>query len=519
MNIYFYQGHFPVGAIADNAKKMRGVAEEALHRGAELIVFPELALSGYPPEDLLFQQKFQAGIEAAIAQLQQDLPPEILVILGAPVYRDGKIYNALLAFGEGRIVYEYHKQALPNFGVFDDQRYFSAGSTPGVLTWKGHRIGLLICEDLWHSESVKSLGQVDVVISIHASPFERGKRAKRLQIAMDAYQILKAPIVYVHQIGVQDEVIYDGGSFCIDAQGGVTGFPQFEAGLFCCFAPGAKGSPSTLTLLRKGGGESATIYQALCFALKGYVDHHGFPGVLLGLSGGIDSALTLAIAVDALGADRVQAVLMPSRYTAAMSIEDAEYEAKALGVSYSIIPIETLFEAFIKAVSPHFSRPEPDLTEENIQARLRGMILMALSNKSGKMVVTTTNKSELAVGYGTLYGDLAGGFALLKDVYKTEVYALARHRNTLGFVIPERVLTRPPSAELRHNQTDQDALPDYVVLDDVIERYMAGEPDLNPQMTALIRRNEYKRKQAPLGPKVSARAFGKDWRMPIMQGK
>ena len=490
------------------------VAQEAARLGAEIVIFPELALSGYPPEDVLFQREFQEKIEAAKVKFQEALPPEILVILGSPVYRDQKIYNALLVFGEGRLVYEYHKQALPNFGVFDDQRYFAPGSTPGVLLWKGCRIGFLICEDLWHEGPVKSLGQVDVVISIHASPFERGKQAKRLKVAMDAYQIVNVPILYVHQIGVQDEVIYDGGSFYIDKQGGVTEYPQFEAGLFCCSARGARSSLSTLTLLRKGGEECATIYKALCFALKGYVDHHGFPGVLIGLSGGIDSALTLTIAVDALGADRVQGVLMPSRYTASMSTEDAESEAKVLGVAYDTIPIETLFEAFIKEVSPHFSQPEPDVTEENIQARLRGMILMALSNKSGKMVVTTTNTSELAVGYGTLYGDLAGGFALLKDVYKTEVYALARYRNTLGLVIPERVLTRAPSAELRHDQTDQDSLPDYAVLDDVIERYMAGEGGLDPHIIELIRRSEYKRKQAPLGPKVSARAFGKDWRMP-----
>lgn len=504
MNIYFYQGHFPVGAIADNVTTMVGVAHEAVRQGAELLVFPELALSGYPPEDLLFQQAFQTQIEEGIVHLQQKLPPQILVLVGTPVYRDGKIYNALLAFAEGRLVYEYHKQALPNYGVFDDQRYFAAGNIPGVLTWKGQRIGLLICEDLWHDGPVKSLGQVDIVISIHASPFERKKRAQREQVAMNAHRIVKAPILYVHQIGVQDEVIYDGGSFYIDEHGGVMEFPQFEAGLFCCSALGRKNR----------SGECATLYKALCFALKGYVDHHCFPGVLLGLSGGIDSALTLAIAVDALGKDRVQTVLMPSCYTASMSIEDAEAEAKMLGVPYDIISIETLYEAFVKEVSPHFSRPEPDVTEENIQARLRGMILMALSNKSGKMVVTTTNKSELAVGYGTLYGDLAGGFALLKDVSKTEVYALARYRNTLGHVIPERVLTRAPSAELRPNQTDQDTLPDYAVLDDVIERYMAGEAGLDPHIVGLIRRNEYKRKQAPIGPKVSARAFGKDWRMP-----
>ncbi len=500
------QGYFPVGAVTHNTQK---ILDEAFQSQADVLVFPELALCGYPPEDLLFQADFRLQIEAAMVRLATELPPERLVLVGAPVYREDKIYNTILAFAEGRIVYEYVKQMLPNFGVFDEQRYFTAGTHSGVIEWKGQRFGLLICEDCWHDAPILQLqGQgCDQLICINASPFSMGKETERLAKAYYAVSILNIPFYYVNHRGVQDELIYDGGSFVCEPDGSVRWLG-----------------------LRFQGEHSAILYEALCFALKGYVEHHGFPGVLLGLSGGIDSALTLAIAVDALGPEQVMPILMPSQYTAAMSLEDAKAEAVALNLSLKVISIESLFDDFLVEVSPHFNKPGQDVTEENIQARLRGMILMALSNKSGKMVVTTTNKSELAVGYGTLYGDMAGGFALLKDVYKTEVYALAQYRNSLSPVIPERVLTRAPSAELRDHQTDQDALPDYAWLDRLIHLYqeknqsaaeiaacLGNAPEVQ-RVIALIQHNEYKRRQSPLGPKLSQRAFGRDWRMPIMQG-
>ncbi|MCX7123884.1 MAG: NAD(+) synthase [Gammaproteobacteria bacterium] len=506
LKIAICQGHFPVGAIAQNAQK---ILDESAKSEAAILVFPELALSGYPPEDLLFQAEFRLNIEAALRHLQANLPPSLLVLVGAPIYRDGKIYNALLAFFDGQVIYEYHKQVLPNLGVFDDKRYFTAGTTSGMLIWKSLRLGLLICEDCWHNEPILQFRDLacDHLICINASPFSMNKEAERLERAQFAVDQLKIPFIYLNHQGIQDELIYDGGSFLLAPDSA----PLWLGARF-------QGSPVEVQ------------YQALCFALRGYVDHHRFPGVLLGLSGGVDSALTLAIAVDALGPERVEVILMPSAYTADMSIEDAQEEAARLGVKNQIIPIEILFKTALSEISPHFEHQKWDLTEENIQARLRGLILMALSNKSGKMVLTTTNKSELAVGYGTLYGDMAGGFALLKDIYKMEVYALARYRNGIDPVIPERVLMRAPSAELRENQTDQDALPDYVLLDQIIQQYQEENKSTEEiiaklgheievkKVIALIDRNEYKRRQSPIGPKISKRAFGRDWRMPIMKG-
>ncbi len=506
MKIAVCQGHFPVGAIERNAQT---ILDESHRTDADVLLFPELALVGYPPQDLLFQADFRERVEVALLQVAADLPAERLILIGAPVYRDGKIYNALLAFYEGRMIYQYHKQILPNFGVFDDLRYFTAGQTPGILEWQGRRLGVLICEDCWHDAPILALQnqQCEVLLCMNASPFEMGKEAQRVARGAYAVETLQIPFFYVNHCGVQDELIYDGGSFVL--------------------RPGA--APVWLGT-RFQGLEMDLLYQALCFALKGYVEHHDFPGVLLGLSGGIDSALTLAIAVDALGPERVEAILMPSEYTAAMSIDDALEEARMLRVGTQTIPIDALFKNSLAVLTPHFGQADRDVTEENLQARLRGMILMALSNKSGKMVVTTTNKSELAVGYGTLYGDMAGGFALLKDVYKTEVYRLAAYRNSVSPVIPERVLTRPPSAELRADQTDQDSLPDYALLDHIIQLYQEQNQSVGAiiqqvghatevrQVLGLMRRNEYKRSQSPLGPKVSSRAFGRDWSMPIMQG-
>ncbi len=534
MNIALYQGHFPVGAVEANASKIIEIAREAEAGGAAWVVFPELALSGYLPQDLLFDPAFRQAIEAALARLVRELPLGIVTLFGSPLFDSpalravplaqsaGGVTNSAVMIAGGAIQAVYHKQALPQYGVFDEQRYFTPGNTPCVFEWQGQRIALLICEDIWQPEPIETLATCtpfDAIISIHASPFETSKREQRLARVAHVVARFAKPVIYLHQVGVQDELIYDGGSFIHTPEQGVCVLPQFASVLAytskCQVAPWAREFALT---------ERAEQYEALCYALRGYVEHHHFPGVILGLSGGVDSALTLAIAVDALGPERVQAVLLPSRFTASMSIEDALAEADALSVPHTLISIESLFEEAHATLAPHFAHSTWDVTEENLQARLRGMILMALSNKSGKMVVTTTNKSELAVGYGTLYGDLAGGFALLKDVFKTDVYALARYRNERSPVIPERVLTRPPSAELRENQCDQDFLPEYAVLDQLIAALLAGE--LSPEVLTeprvaevvrLIRRNEYKRSQAPVGPKVSAHAFGRDWRMPIMQ--
>ncbi len=524
MNIALYQGHFPVGKIEANLNTLLQQAEKAHARGVGLLFFPELALTGYPPEDLIFQDDFRARIDAALIRLKAALPEGIWIGVGVPLYHDEGVYNGFVILEKNRLILVYHKQNLPNYGVFDEARYFTPGQAPAILEWQGQRIGLLICEDIWHDAPLVQLREAepDLVVVINASPFEEGKQALRQAVVQKAVSFLQAPILYVHQIGVQDEIIYDGASFYADTHGHGWAAPPFEAGIFVLSDP-----PAAVPSLSR----EAELYTALCFALKGYVEHHGFPGVLLGLSGGIDSALTLAIAVDALGRERVQAVLMPSEFSAAISLDDAKAEAEALGIPYEVIPIESLFKNFLTDVSPHFIKTTWDVTEENIQARLRGMILMALSNKSGKMVVTTTNKSELAVGYGTLYGDMAGGFALLKDVYKADVFKLARYRNTLSPVIPERVLTRPPSAELRPDQTDQDTLPNYPLLDAIIKAYV--EENQSPEgikksldfkqnqvvddVIGLIQRSEYKRKQSPLGPKITARAFGKEWRMPVMK--
>ncbi len=535
MKIAYYQGHFPVGAIEANAEKIVAKSFEAKAQGVDLIFFPELTLSGYPTQDLLLQKEFRDGITQVSKALIHELPEGIAVGFGTPIYRNDKIYNSLVVAERDKVLLEYHKQALPNYGVFDEYRYFTPGNVAGIFNYRGKYIGLLICEDMWHEASMHQLQHrpLDLVVSINASPFERGKIAERIKIAQNAQAVLKAPVLYVHQIGVQDEIIFDGASFYLDKDSKISIAPQFDE-FFFVVPMDVKTQESASGILDSHlcGNDSnmKELYQALCFALKGYVEHHKFPGVLVGLSGGVDSALTLAIAVDALGKDRVQAVLMPSRYTADMSNEDAVLEAKALGVDYEVISIEALFGTFLAEISPHFIKQEWDITEENIQARLRGMILMALSNKSGRMVVSTTNKSELAVGYGTLYGDMCGGFALLKDVYKTEVYTLVRYRNTQGMVIPDRVITRAPSAELRENQRDQDSLPDYDILDQIIKLYVEENDSAEiikvklqleksnevDRVIKMINRSEYKRFQSSVGPKVSRRAFGRDWRMPIM---
>jgi NAD+ synthase (glutamine-hydrolysing) len=532
MKIAVYQGRFPIGKMKANCERILKVAHEAIAQNVELLVFPECALSGYAAQDLFFQEDFKNSVIDAIEFLRAGLPRDLWVIVGTPIYEEQKIFNALLVFHAGKIEDIYNKRALPNHDVFDERRYFRAGDSKGVIKINGLKIGLLVCYDFWKKAIIEKLPRgLDLVIAINASPFFIGKRERRVAKGQVVATTTKAPFLYVHQVGAQDEIIFDGASFILDKEGKLLGvLPQFaeslgvlECGKKACQPGQAWQQDFTL----QGTDE---LYQALVFALREYVYRNGFKGVLIGLSGGVDSAVTLALAVAALGAENVEVILMPSRFTQAMSIEDARQEADTLKVKAKIISIEFLFNQVMQELSPYFGDKAWDITEENIQARLRGMTLMALSNKYGKMVIATTNKSELSVGYGTLYGDLIGGFALLKDVYKTEVYQLAKFINREQEIIPERVLTRAPSAELRDNQKDQDSLPDYAMLDAILKLHVEenlgvativqhGFPEKEvARVIQMVDKSEYKRQQAPIGPKVSTRAFGKDWRIPVTRG-
>lgn len=516
-----------VGAISANRDKIISIVQ-AYQKDHDIIVFPELALTGYPPEDLLLRQDFHQQTNQALSAIQA-MTGNCHIVIGHPHLQQENCFNAASVFLNETRVALYHKQNLPNYGVFDEQRYFTPGeATPCILSIKGYQLGLCICEDLWDEGPVEQLLQAKVngFLCINASPFDYTKQALREELLKN-YAKQGLAIVYVNQVGGQDELVFDGQSMAFDSQG-----------TLCARSPAFKEHLQTIILKdHKISGEIAPlfnedklIYEALVCGTHDYVEKNGFSGVLIGLSGGIDSALTLTVAVDALGASRVDAVLMPSRYTADMSLEDAKQQAETLGVKSTIIPIEAVFNTFLDSLAPSFWGYNPDTTEENLQARIRGVLLMALSNKTGKMVLTTSNKSETAVGYATLYGDMAGGFAVLKDVLKTRVYQLAHYRNSLSSVIPERVLTRPPSAELAANQTDQDNLPEYAILDAIIKAYMEGNLTADDiiqrgysstdvhKVIRLIKQNEYKRRQAAPGTKISPRAFGKDWRLPITSG-
>ncbi|MGQ3890663.1 NAD+ synthase [Legionella sp. CNM-4043-24] len=516
-----------VGAIQANTQKIIQIIE-ARQSQHDVIVFPELAVCGYPPEDLLLRPDFQHQIDRALEQIAQ-ATRDTRVIVGHPSRRADKIHNSASVFYQGARAAIYHKQQLPNYGVFDERRYFTPGAASAcVIEVNNHRFSICICEDIWHARAVDQALEAgaDTMLCLNASPFHDAKHRQREELLV-AQAERGLAIVYVNTVGGQDELVFDGQSLVLDKQGSIRArAPAFVESLTTIdFEDGQiKGSINPLP------GHDQLIYEALVCGLRDYVEKNAFPGVLLGLSGGIDSALTLAIAVDALGADRVQAVMMPSRYTADMSGQDAEAQLTSMNVRGSVLPIEPAFQALLTTLEPSFAGLAPDTTEENMQARIRGLLLMALSNKTGYMVLTTSNKSETAVGYSTLYGDMAGGFAVLKDVLKTQVYELARYRNQRSPVIPERVLTRAPSAELAANQTDQDSLPDYALLDAIIKDHMehnlsaealinAGYPAAEVhQILKLIKRNEYKRRQAAPGIKISNRAFGRDWRYPITSG-
>ncbi len=523
-----------VGDVAGNTQKIIEYATRARDDlGAQLVVFPELSVCGYPPEDLLFHVGLRYKVENAIAEIRSTVSG-IAVLLGHPEYTDKHIYNASTVYSDGEILAHYRKRLLPNYSVFDEERYFTSGKEASVFTINGVRIGLNICEDVWGPgpmASSRSAG-AECVIVINGSPYELASQENReVQVGKRVAEV-QVPVIYVNMVGGQDELVFDGGSFVMTGEGDISfRAPPFEEGLHEVVLNGTASG-----VVPQGGdcaallGAEASIYKALVAGTSDYIRKHSFPGVILGLSGGIDSALVATIACDAIGAERVRAVMMPFRYTSDMSQEDAAKQAAMLGIGYDVIPIESMYDATIAQLEPVLGDREPDATEENIQARCRGLLLMAISNKTGRMLLTTGNKSEMAVGYATLYGDMAGGFAPIKDCTKTLVYRLARYRNTLGDAIPERVITREPSAELRPDQKDSDSLPDYDVLDPILQAFI--EEDLSVAEIAergfdrdtvvrileMVKRNEYKRRQAPPGVRISSRAFGRDWRYPITSG-
>ena len=521
-----------VGDIKGNTEKVIQVSREADTAGQDtLLVFPELTLTGYPPEDLLMRDSLQAQIEDALTRLASELPSHLYVVVGYPRRSEGRLYNAAGVLHGGQRVGEYFKQRLPNYQVFDEKRYFSEGDTPCVVDVAGVKVGITICEDIWHKEPADMARRMgaELLINLNASPFHRGKHKERWQVLADRATEQSIPMIYVNQVGGQDELVFDGGSFAVNADGKLAVVaPDFEEGCFdLSVERTVRGVEVAQGVAATAMSDVAAVWQALVLGVRDYVEKNGFPGVVLGLSGGIDSAVTLAVAVDALGADRVQAVMMPFKYTADMSVEDAGEQASIMGVEYDVISIEPIYEAFMAGLTDQFDGLSVDTTEENLQARCRGVLLMSISNKKHRLVLTTGNKSELAVGYSTLYGDMAGGFDALKDCPKLLVYALARYRNTLGYCIPQRVIDRPPSAELAPDQTDQDNLPPYEELDEIIERYV--EEDQSPdqivaagfaesdvkRVIRLIDLNEYKRRQAPVGVRITTRGFGRDRRYPI----
>jgi NAD+ synthase (glutamine-hydrolysing) len=518
-----------VGDFEGNGRKIAEAAARAAAEGADLLVTPELSLAGYPPEDLLLRRAFYAASDAALQKLAAQLLqfPELAVVVGHPLAREGQRYNAASVLQGGMIVGTYCKHDLPNYDVFDEQRYFTPDNRPFVFDVNGTQFGINVCEDSWFHyapECARAAG-AQVLLIPNGSPFHLGKKAQRLETMRANVSHFGLALVYANLVGGQDELVFDGGSFVLDAAGKVVAAaPHFEETLM--FVDFIDGVPQPGPAAAERSIE-ALAYDALVLGVRDYVGKNGFPGALIGLSGGVDSALTLAIAVDALGAERVRAVMMPSQFTATMSLEDAKQLARNLNVRYDVLPIKPPLDAFLATLATEFRGLPWDTTEENLQARIRGTLLMALSNKYGSIVLTTGNKSETAVGYSTLYGDLAGGFAVIKDILKTLVYRLCRYRNDQSPVIPERILTRAPSAELKAGQTDQDSLPPYEILDEIIERYMqegesigdivaAGLDELVVRRTVrMIRASEYKRRQSPVGIRVTHRSFGRDWRYPI----
>ena len=535
LSVALAQLNLCVGDLAGNARQSIAAIQEARAKKADVILFPELTLSAYPPEDMVFRGDFLDQVKTILTTIKAE-SEGIVVVIGYPALVEGAIYNAAAVFRDGECIGEYAKQELPNYKVYDEERWFVAGEKELIVDIKGVRCGILVCEDIWHEGPIRqSVGAgAEAVLILNASPYRYDKHERRQQVVADNAKKYQCPIAYTNLVGGQDELVFDGDSMLIDRNGQrLLATPLMEAGLLMGELPvdteGDAGAVADTAdyVTQRNAAIDAHTYQALVTGTRDYVHKNGFKGVLLGLSGGIDSGLTLAIAVDALGAENVEAVMMPFHYTAEMSKEDAAEQAAMLGVTYRQIPIAPLYESFKAGLADAFTDHDDDVTEENLQARIRGMLLMSMSNKFGKLLLSTSNKSESAVGYATLYGDMAGAFAPLKDVYKMTVYRLSSYRNTLSPAIPQRVIDRPPSAELAPGQLDQDSLPDYDVLDAILERIMERDQGLSEIVAAgypkavvqrvmnLLLLSEYKRRQAAPGVRITQRGFGKDWRYPI----
>ncbi len=533
LRIVIAQLNLFVGDIQGNLNKLMQAAKTARDTmTADVIVFPELSITGYLPEDLLFRKAFIDESNAAVEKFKAEIQ-NIYCLVGHPHATSQGLYNSCSLIYNGTILGRYAKQHLPNYGVFDEDRYFIPGNSPCVIPINGTPVGIVICEDLWHVGPCQQAANqgARIILSPNASPFEINKDEQRQSTLIKRAKSTHVPIVYVNCVGGQDELVFDGGSMVIDAEGKICQHAGFfhEVLLptdFEITSTQTQVSATTISL----PSEDQKIYDCLVLGVRDYIEKNRFPGVLVGVSGGIDSALTLAIAVDALGKDRVKAVMMPSRYTANISVEDSKLLIKNLGVAHETISIEPAFKSFLETLAPSFAGKKPDITEENIQSRCRGLILMALSNKSGYLVLTTGNRSEMAVGYATLYGDMAGGFAVLKDVPKTLVYRLTHYRNQISPVIPQRIIDRPPTAELAPNQKDEDTLPPYSTLDKILALYINEEQGIEDiiaqgfdrdtviKVVSLIRKSEYKRRQSPLGTRINHKAFSRDRRYPITSG-
>jgi NAD+ synthase (glutamine-hydrolysing) len=534
LRIVLGQINVTVGDIDGNVERIINAAKQArdeLH--GQIVLFPELAITGYPPEDLLLRDDLYEHVLRGLEEIKRDVRG-IDILVGYPDRNIDGIFNAAALIRDGETIATCFKQHLPNYSVFDEKRYFTAGIEACVVDVHGIRAGITICEDIWMPGPVKQAvdAGAQLILNINASPFHIYKLQERTTVLQQRINEVHVPVVYVNLVGGQDELVFDGASLAMNSNGKVmVSAPSFEEGLYAVdLAIRDENVEPEKGLITPTLKDDASVYKALVCGTRDYIEKNGFSGVVIGLSGGIDSALTLAIAADAIGAERVEAVSMPSRYTADMSMEDARQEADSLGVEFHVIPIEPAFEAFLDSLADEFRGLPVDVTEENIQARCRGIILMAIANKKRRIVLTTGNKSEMAVGYATLYGDMAGGFAVLKDVPKTLVYRLAAYRNSLEPVIPGRVLERPPSAELAPDQKDEDSLPPYSILDPVLEYYVEQDKSMEDivklgydeevvrRVIWMVERNEYKRRQAAPGVRITRRAFGRDRRYPITSG-
>lgn len=534
LRVVMAQLNLLVGDVPGNVEQVLAAIDRARDEFAgQLVVFPELTLTGYPPEDLLFHSALQHEVEEGVQRIQE-AARGITVLVGYPLYQGGRIYNVTGVFSEGELKTLYRKQELPNYSVFDEKRYFAPGEGAALFEVDGVPIGLNICEDIWHAGPAcqAAAAGAKLVIVTNASPFESGKQQQRETELRRRVADANVPFLYVNLVGGQDELVFDGGSLAMNADGQVSmRAPNFEAGLYPVnFTFDGEQATPLDGPVHTDASEAESVYRAIILGVRDYVSKNHFRGAVIGLSGGVDSALTLAIAVDALGAENVTAVMMPSRYTSELSHEIAREQAQLLGVEYHTISIEAPFEAFVASLQEPLHGDTAGVTEQNIQARCRGVLLMAISNKSGKLVLNTGNKSEGAVGYATLYGDMAGGFAPIRDCVKTLVYALCRYRNSLSPAIPEAVIKRVPSAELAPGQKDSDSLPPYDVLDPILEAYVVDDRTVAEivargfdeaivkRVVKMVQGAEYKRRQAPPGVRVSRRAFGRDRRYPITSG-